>query len=60
MNTSFVNVPYIVTCTAENKIAPVLSGAKTGAGEETRTLDVHLGKVVLDQLSYTRRAGWKE
>jgi hypothetical protein len=30
---------------------------KTGAGEETRTLDVHLGKVVLYQLSYTRRAG---
>ncbi len=28
-----------------------------GAGEETRTLDVHLGKVVLYQLSYTRRAG---
>ena len=27
-----------------------------GAGEETRTLDVHLGKVVLYQLSYTRRA----
>lgn len=25
-----------------------------GAGEETRTLDVHLGKVVLYQLSYTR------
>ena len=32
---------------------PVLNGA----GEETRTLDVHLGKVVLYQLSYTRRAG---
>ena len=25
-----------------------------GAGEETRTLDVHLGKVVLYQLSYAR------
>ena len=25
-----------------------------GAGEETRTLDVHLGKVVLYQLSYSR------
>jgi hypothetical protein len=28
--------------------------AKNGAGEETRTLDVHLGKVVLYQLSYAR------
>jgi hypothetical protein len=35
---------------------PVLSGGflPNGAGEETRTLDVHLGKVVLYQLSYTR------
>jgi hypothetical protein len=31
-----------------------------GAGEETRTLDVHLGKVVLYQLSYTRRARCKD
>jgi hypothetical protein len=28
-----------------------------GAGEETRTLDVHLGKVVLYQLSYARKQG---
>jgi hypothetical protein len=28
-----------------------------GAGEETRTLDVHLGKVVLYQLSYARKTG---
>jgi hypothetical protein len=28
-----------------------------GAGEETRTLDVHLGKVVLYQLSYARESG---
>ena len=27
---------------------------KIGAGDETRTRDVHLGKVVLYQLSYTR------
>jgi len=33
---------------------------QNGAGEETRTLDVYLGKVVLYQLSYTRRAGGKE
>ena len=33
---------------------------KNGAGEETRTLDVHLGKVVLYQLSYARKAGCKE
>ena len=35
-------------------------GFENGAGEETRTLDVHLGKVVLYQLSYTRRAGCKK
>ena len=28
-----------------------------GAGEETRTLDVYLGKVVLYQLSYARKTG---
>lgn len=30
---------------------------ENGAGEETRTLDVHLGKVVLYQLSYARESG---
>jgi hypothetical protein len=30
---------------------------RNGAGEETRTLDVHLGKVVLYQLSYARKTG---
>ena len=29
--------------------------SENGAGEETRTLDVHLGKVVLYQLSYARK-----
>jgi hypothetical protein len=28
--------------------------AKNGASEEVRTLDIHLGKVVLYQLSYAR------
>jgi len=28
---------------------------ENGAGEEVRTLDVHLGKVVLYQLSYARK-----
>ena len=32
---------------------------KNGAGEEIRTLDVHLGKVVLYQLSYARERGAK-
>jgi hypothetical protein len=32
-------------------------GPENGAGEETRTLDVHLGKVVLYQLSYARKTG---
>jgi hypothetical protein len=31
-------------------------GFQNGAGEETRTLDVHLGKVVLYQLSYARKS----
>jgi hypothetical protein len=30
------------------------SNAKAGAGDQVRTGDVHLGKVVLYQLSYTR------
>ena len=33
---------------------------RNGAGEETRTLDVYLGKVVLYQLSYARETGCKE
>jgi hypothetical protein len=33
---------------------------QNGAGEETRTLDVHLGKVVLYQLSYARKTGCKK
>jgi hypothetical protein len=28
--------------------------SKTGAGDETRTRDINLGKVALYQLSYTR------
>ena len=30
----------------------------TGAGEESRTLDLNLGKVALYQLSYSRVAGF--
>ena len=33
---------------------PPANEAKNGASEETRTLDIHLGKVTLYQLSYTR------
>ena len=33
---------------------PRFYSEKNGAGEETRTLDSHLGKVALYQLSYTR------
>jgi hypothetical protein len=41
------------------KRPPNLSVAfsENGAGEEARTLDVHLGKVVLYQLSYARVVG---
>jgi hypothetical protein len=44
------------------KTAASLTGGrlKNGAGEETRTLDVHLGKVVLYQLSYARKSGCKK
>ena len=33
---------------------PVFGGEEIGAGNETRTRDFHLGKVVLYQLSYSR------
>jgi hypothetical protein len=33
---------------------------KNGAGEETRTLDIFLGKEVLYQLSYTRKLSGKK
>jgi hypothetical protein len=33
------------------------NGRKKTAGDEARTRDVHLGKVVLYQLSYTRDFG---
>ena len=36
---------------------PPPATAENGAGEEVRTLDVHLGKVVLYQLSYAREKG---
>jgi hypothetical protein len=32
-----------------------LPSSRTGAGEESRTLDLNLGKVALYQLSYSRR-----
>ncbi len=38
----------------KNPVTPPVSGQKNGASEETRTLDIHLGKVTLYQLSYTR------
>jgi hypothetical protein len=40
----------------ENKTTadPFGSAVEIGAGEETRTLDNHLGKVALYQLSYAR------
>lgn len=41
--------------TQKTEPPPILEiGGGNGAGEETRTLDVHLGKVVLYQLSYAR------
>ena len=42
--------------TSEKQTAadPFGSAAESGAGEETRTLDNHLGKVALYQLSYAR------
>ena len=42
------------------KSRAVLKGLKggIGAGDETRTRDINLGKVALYQLSYTRARGW--
>jgi hypothetical protein len=37
-----------------------LTGNKNGAGNETRTRDSYLGKVVLYQLSYARSEGYAE
>ena len=42
------------------KIPNLIEIRENGAGEETRTLDVYLGKVVLYQLSYARGAGCKK
>ena len=36
---------------------PAPAGKKNGAGNETRTRDIYLGKVVLYQLSYARSSG---
>ena len=40
----------------EEKLAKRIQGEqkKNGASEEVRTLDIHLGKLVLYQLSYAR------
>jgi hypothetical protein len=38
----------------KNPGAKLLRGLHVGAGEEIRTLDIHLGKVALYQLSYSR------
>jgi hypothetical protein len=38
---------------APGHMAPVF-----GAGEESRTLDLNLGKVALYQLSYSRKTSW--
>jgi hypothetical protein len=36
------------------------AGSRSGAGDETRTRDIFLGKEVLYQLSYTRVLGSRE
>ena len=36
---------------------PLFQRRVSGAGEGIRTLDIHLGKVVLYQLSYARKKG---
>ena len=57
---AFVPSSYSGLEQAEQIKAPATFSAtgalsENGAGEETRTLDVHLGKVVLYQLSYARK-----
>ena len=39
---------------AQKKSAPAETEAENGAGERVRTANIHLGKVVLYQLSYAR------
>ena len=45
---------YLMRLSLSGPLGPPKCQAKNGAGEETRTLDSHLGKVALYQLSYTR------
>ena len=42
---------------SKSTIGPIPSVLEGRAGEETRTLDIFLGKEVLYQLSYTRGGG---
>ena len=37
-----------------NRKSPLRRGGECGAGDEIRTRDIYLGKVVLYQLSYSR------
>ena len=52
-NASLVSVYAHVTQSRRNKLN--LNEGGIGAGNETRTRDFHLGKVVLYQLSYARK-----
>lgn len=45
---------------AEPIINPMKKANSDGAGNETRTRDIYLGKVVLYQLSYARSKGYEE
>ena len=44
----------MLTCRYDKKGKLVASLLEFGAGEESRTLDLNLGKVALYQLSYSR------
>ncbi len=53
---SRLGLPAFAKVTARSLQPPLCTSlqAKAGAGDEARTRDVHLGKEVLYQLSYTR------
>gem|GEM_PF-7103250 len=48
------STPQLIT---DQCITSKLREFQSGAGDATRTRDVHLGKVVLYQLSYARKTG---
>ena len=62
VNLSQLVQPSVSVALSHEKTPCVTTGGliENGAGEETRTLDIFLGKEVLYQLSYTRKLSGKK